>query len=109
MAYNRKNYLKRVLAIQEIALHHRAQGLFFKVIFHLYVESQYQISKRTFDSYMGVNARKELKEIEAMEKLNETKKIQASDMTECPDCLQPTSQEELKTFGGLCEDCNTGL
>jgi hypothetical protein len=64
MAYNRKNFLKRVLAIQEIALHHRAQGLFFKEIYHLYVENQYGISKRTFDHYMGINARKELKELE---------------------------------------------
>lgn len=64
MAYNRKNYLKRVLTIQEIALHYRAQGLFFKEIYHLYVEKQYGISKRTFDNYMGINARKELKELE---------------------------------------------
>ncbi len=64
MAYNRKNYLKKVLKVQELALLHRKQELFFKEIFYKHVESQFNISKRTFDSYLGVNAKKELKELE---------------------------------------------
>ena len=64
MAYNRKNFLTKVLKVQEIALLHRKQGLFFKEIYHLYVETQYNISKRTFDSYMGINAKKQLRELE---------------------------------------------
>ena len=25
----------------------------------------------------------------------------------CPECLEETTQEELDTFGGLCEECAT--
>jgi len=63
MAYNRENFLTKVLKIQEIALHHSKQGLFFKEIYHLHIEKQFHICKRTFDSYLGINARKQLKEL----------------------------------------------
>lgn len=63
MSYTRKNFLKRVLKIQEIALHHRKQGLFFKEIYHLHIENQFDICKRTFDSYLGINARKQMREL----------------------------------------------
>ena len=64
MAYNRENFLKKVLKVQEIALHHSKQGLFFKEIYYLHIENQFDICKRTFDSYLGINARKQLKEIQ---------------------------------------------
>lgn len=63
MAYNRENFLKKVLKVQEIALHHSKQGLFFKEIFHLHIEHQFNICKRTFDTYLGINARKQLREL----------------------------------------------
>jgi bifunctional N-acetylglucosamine-1-phosphate-uridyltransferase/glucosamine-1-phosphate-acetyltransferase GlmU-like protein len=63
MAYTKENFLNKVLEIQTIVLHHRKQELFFKEIFHLHIEKQYHISKRTFDSYIGINARKELREL----------------------------------------------
>lgn len=65
MAYNRENILTKILKIQEIALQHNRQGLFFKEIFHKHIEKQFNISKRTFDTYLGTNARKELKELQA--------------------------------------------
>ena len=64
MAYTRKNFLRKVLKIQEIVLHHRKQGLFFKEIYHLHIENQFHICKRTFDSYLGLNARKQLRELQ---------------------------------------------
>ncbi len=63
MAYNRENFLIRVLKVQEITLRYRKDGLFFKEIFYLHIESQFNISKRTFDAYLGINAKKELKEL----------------------------------------------
>lgn len=45
-------------------MHYRKQGLFYKEIYHKYVESQFNISKRTFDSYLGINAKKQLRELE---------------------------------------------
>ncbi len=64
MAYTKENFLKRVLEIQAIVLRHRNQGLFYKEIFHLYVEKQYHISKRTFDSYLGINAKNQLRKLQ---------------------------------------------
>lgn len=26
--------------------------------------------------------------------------------SKCPECLQPTTQDELDVFGGLCEECS---
>lgn len=63
MAYQREFFLEKVIEVQNIALKHRKEGLFFKEIYHNYIEKQYHISKRTFDSYMGINAKKELKEL----------------------------------------------
>lgn len=64
MAYTKENFLTKVLEIQTIVLHHRKQELFFKEIFHKHIEKQYHISKRTFDNYLGINARKQLRELQ---------------------------------------------
>ncbi len=70
MAYNRENFLKKVLKVQEIALNYSKQGLFFKEIYHLHIENQYDICKRTFDSYLGINARKQLRELQEKKQNN---------------------------------------
>lgn len=64
MAYNRKNYLKKVLKVQQITLEHRARGLYFKEIYHEYIENQFDICQRTYESYLGINAKKQLKDLE---------------------------------------------
>ena len=64
MAYQRKNYLEKIIEIQTIALKYNNNGLFYKEIYHRYIEKQYHISKRTFDTYLGINAKKELRELE---------------------------------------------
>lgn len=51
--------------MQQIVIQHRRQGLFYKEIYHLFIEHEFHISKRTFDSYLGINAKKELKELQA--------------------------------------------
>ncbi|MDT8346513.1 MAG: hypothetical protein RQ756_01825 [Flavobacteriaceae bacterium] len=63
MAYNRINFLKRVIEIQEITWHHRQKGLFYKEIYHRFIEEKYMISRRTFSTYLGISAKKELKEL----------------------------------------------
>lgn len=65
MAYNRENFLRKVLHIQEITLLHRDKELYFKEIYHLHIQKQFHISKRTFDAYLGINAKKQLKELKA--------------------------------------------
>lgn len=64
MAYNRRNFLKKVLRIQEITIKYRDDGLYFKNIYHKYIEEQFNISQRTYETYLGINARKQLKELE---------------------------------------------
>ncbi|MCC9072473.1 hypothetical protein LNQ49_12855 [Flavobacterium sp. F-65] len=71
MAYNRENFLTKVLKVQTIVLHHRKQGLFFKEIFYKHIEHEFHISKRTFDTYLGINARKELRELHENKSENE--------------------------------------
>lgn len=66
MAFHRKNYLEKIIEIQAIALKYSKEGLFYKEIYHRYIEKQYHISKRTFDTYLGINAKKELKELEGI-------------------------------------------
>lgn len=65
MAYNRKKYLEKVLKIQEITQeqYHKV-GLSYKEIYYQFIESQFFISKRTFHEYLGINAKKELKELQ---------------------------------------------
>lgn len=64
MAYNKENFYKRIIEIQTITLRERKRGLFFKEIFHSFIENDYHISKRTYDSYLGINAKKLLKDLQ---------------------------------------------
>lgn len=69
MAYNKKNYYKTIVKIQNITqMQHHQFGLTYKEIYHKFIEDQFCISKRTYHSYLGVPAKRELKKIEAIEK-----------------------------------------
>ena len=69
MAYQRKYYLQRVLQVQETYLSQKEHGSTDTWIYRNIIEPQYHISMSTFRKYMGINARKELKEL--TEKQNE--------------------------------------
>lgn len=65
MAYNKLNYYKRIIKIQEITqeqYHHF--GLSYKEIYHQFIEHQFHICKRTFHTYLGVPAKRELKKLQ---------------------------------------------
>lgn len=66
MAYNRKYYYKRVLEAQifvrQVQREHR--GLPMSVIYREYVRDKFNISKSTFDRWMGEPAALELTKIE---------------------------------------------
>lgn len=76
MAYNKLNYYKRIIKIQEIVQeqYHRF-GLSYKEIYYKFIENQFNISKRTFHTYLGIPAKRELK------KLQEVKKQQGEQLT----------------------------
>ena len=75
MAYNKKNYYKTIVKIQDITqMQYHQFGLSYKQIFHLFIEEQFNVSIRTYRTYLGVPAKRELKKLEAADQ-KETNKI----------------------------------
>jgi len=71
MAYNKTNYYKKIVKIQEITEEYRfRQGLTYKEIFYSYIEPQFHISRRTFGTYLGIPAKRELKKLQEKENSN---------------------------------------
>ncbi len=73
MAYNKKNRLKRIIEIQNIVLEYQKQGLPNKKIYELHIRNRFRISKRTFDEYLGIPAKRDLKELIKNEKATQNK------------------------------------
>lgn len=63
MAYNKKNYFKRIIEIQELTKEYQDIGLTNTKIYEEHIKKQYFISKRTFDEYLGIPAKRELKKL----------------------------------------------
>ena len=65
MAYNRRNYLTKVIEIQNIVLELKGRDgdMRLKNIYWEYIFRKYLISYRTFSNYLSINAKKELKEL----------------------------------------------
>lgn len=65
MAYNKANYYKRIIEIQNIVLELKYQNedLYYKEIYWRYIYPKYHISYRTFHTYLGINAKAELKKM----------------------------------------------
>lgn len=64
MAYNRKKYLEKVLKIQEITQKYYNTGYYsYKQIYYQFIENEFFISKRTYHEYLGINAKKQIKEL----------------------------------------------
>ncbi len=69
MAYNKRNYYKKIIEIQELVLPLKLKkGLFYKEIYWDYVYPRWKISYRTFHSYMGIPAKRLLKEMDEKQK-----------------------------------------
>ncbi len=64
MAYNRKYYLRRVAKIQNIVLECQKSGASLTWIYENHIRDTYHISKSTFDKYLGVPAKHELRKME---------------------------------------------
>lgn len=67
MAFNRKNFLKRVIDTQEIYLEHCDSGLSNREIFKQFIEPCWIITERTFYKYLAIPAKRDLKRIEEIE------------------------------------------
>lgn len=64
MAYNKINYYKKIIEIQELTykLYH-TKSMYYKEIYWQEIFPKYHISYRTFHTYLGVPAKRELKKI----------------------------------------------
>lgn len=62
MAYNKRNLLQRIIEIQNITLEQQARGVTKKWIFDNLIEPHYHVSARTYNKYLGINAKKLIKE-----------------------------------------------
>nr|WP_153852029.1 hypothetical protein [Ornithobacterium rhinotracheale] len=63
MAYNRLNFLKKVLEMQELVLkiQREQSDIYMKEIFWQHIAPKYHISYRTFHNWLGINAKYEIK------------------------------------------------
>lgn len=67
MAYNRRNYLNRVIKIQTIVLEHKKKGVTQQWIYDNLIFPTFGISIGTFYIYLACNAKAELKKLEIKE------------------------------------------
>ena len=58
-----ENTLRKIIAVQEIVLHCKHLGKPQTWIYINVIAPNFYISKSTFDRYMGINAKKELKDL----------------------------------------------
>lgn len=64
MAYNRENYLKRIIEIQELVLNEQEHGATLRWIYREKVRHRYHISCSSFNNYLSIPAAKELKDLQ---------------------------------------------
>lgn len=64
MAYNKRNYLQRIIDIQNVYLEHCANGVSGEYVYIRYIRPVYFISRATFYKYLGINAKKLIKELD---------------------------------------------
>lgn len=71
MAYNKTNYYKKIIKIQEITEEYKfRQGFTYKEIFYKFIEPEFHICLRTYETYLGVPAKRELKKLQEIEDSN---------------------------------------
>jgi len=81
MGYNRANLLNKIIEIQTLTLQYQKKGYYQKWIYKNIVYPKYRISLSTYNNYLGINAKKELKELEAQKDetiVNQSKPILTS-------------------------------
>lgn len=64
MAYNKENYYKKIIEIQKLFLeNYQIKYYTMKEVYYNVIAPKYYISYRTFNNYMGINAKAKLKEL----------------------------------------------
>lgn len=75
MGYNKRNLLIKIIEVQNIYVEHSKRGATGKWIFNELIHPKFRISRATFYNYLGTNAKKELKELDANNKEKFVSKI----------------------------------
>jgi hypothetical protein len=70
MAFNRRNYYRKIIKVQDIVTEKQRLGITNTRIFEEFIKDEFNISKRTFDEYLGIPAKNKLKELEQQEPKN---------------------------------------
>jgi len=63
MAYNGKNFLTRVVEIQNLTLEHTKRGASQRWVFENVIRGRYLIGLDTYYKYLSRNAKRELREM----------------------------------------------
>ncbi len=74
MAYNRENLLRKIIEVQEIVLEHKKKYTPQIRIYELYIKEKFHISYSTFNEYIGIPAKAQLKELLAKKEQEQLKK-----------------------------------
>lgn len=72
MSYNRRNLLQRIIDIQEIVLKHKSIGITQQRIYEDYIFPVYKISFRTYNEYLGMPAKAQLKLLDKRKEMEPT-------------------------------------
>lgn len=67
MGYNRRNILKRIIEVQNITLEHTKRGSTQKWVYENIIYPRFLISIATYNNYLAVNAKAELKKMDETE------------------------------------------
>lgn len=67
MGYNRRNILKRIIEVQNITLEHTKRGSTQKWVYENIIYPRFLISIATYNNYLAVNAKAELKKMDEAE------------------------------------------
>nr|DAR79139.1 MAG TPA: hypothetical protein [Caudoviricetes sp.] len=67
MGYNRRNKLKRIVEVQNITLEHTKRGISQKWVYENVIYPHFYISPATYNNYLAVNAKAELRKLEEAE------------------------------------------
>lgn len=62
--YNRKNILRRILWVQNVTLEHTQKGVSQQWVYDNIVYPRISVSIRTYYSYLGVNAKAEMRKLQ---------------------------------------------
>ncbi|MCG8208836.1 hypothetical protein [Tenacibaculum finnmarkense] len=64
MAYNQKNLYRKIIRVQTIVLQKQYEDITYKEIYWKFIQPEFLICYRTFHSYLGTPAKRELKKLE---------------------------------------------